>query len=399
VHPKIDIYNPNTYQRGVPHDQFALLRKSEPIWFQEEPSGPGYWAVTRHADVMDISRQPQIFSSQRGGINIPDASEEDLEVSSMIMITMDPPQHAKYRRLVATGFTPKMVKRITGAIGEAVDTILTRIEGRKEIDFVLDVAGQLPLMLIADLIGWPAEDRHRMYDWSDRVSRIDFDPDDSRTAAVEFWNYSIELIEAIESGQREVPDSLLETLMTAEVDGERLDAMEIVNFMLLLAIGGNETTRNAISGGLLALHENPGQLDALLSRPAECSALAVEEILRWTSPIICFRRTAMEDTVLHGKNIKEGDKVVLYYASANRDESVFDRADQFDIMRSPNPHLAFGTGTHFCLGATLARLEIQILFEELMRRYPHMEPIGDTTRLLSNYVNGVTRLMVRTGQG
>lgn len=399
MNDKINIYDPAVYLRGVPHDQFAILRREAPIWFQQEPEGPGYWAVTRHADVIAISQNPKVFSSQRGGINIPDAMEEDLEVSSLIMITMDPPQHAKYRRLVSTGFTPSMTRRVTGAIEQAVDMILTRIEGRQEIDFVTDIAAQLPLMIIADLIGWPEEDRDRMFEWSDRVSRIDFDPDDSRSAAVEFWNYAIELIDSIEAGERAVPDSLLETLMSAELDGERLEAMEIVNFMLLLAIGGNETTRNAIAGGFLALHEHPAQLAALKSNPADMSVSAVEEILRWTSPITCFRRTATEDTLLHDTPIREGDKVVLYYASANRDEAQFERADQFDIRRTPNPHLSFGTGTHFCLGATLARLEIQILFEGLMQRFPDMAPTGEITRLESNYVNGVTRMMVRTGAG
>jgi cholest-4-en-3-one 26-monooxygenase len=394
----INIHDPATYLDGVPHDQFSVLRRKAPIWFQAEPDGPGYWAITRYADVVAISRDPKTFSSQRGGINIPNADPDDLEVSALIMITMDPPQHAKYRRLVSTGFTPRMTAQMTGVIAQAVDRILDRIEDRVEVDFVADIAAQLPLVLIADLIGWPEEDRDQMFEWSDRVSRIDFSPDDARVAALEFWNYCTALIEAVESGERQVPGSLMETLMVAEVDGERLEAMEIVNFMLLLAIGGNETTRNAISGGFLALHEHPAQLAALKEDPAGLSPSAVEEILRWTSPIICFRRTATRATQLNGTPIHEGDKVVLYYASANRDESVFERSDQFDIARSPNPHLAFGTGTHFCLGATLARLEMRLLFEGLMKRFPDMTPTGATTRLESNYVNGVTRMMVRTGR-
>ena len=395
----IDLYDTAQYLQGVPHDQLAWLRREAPVWFQQEPSGPGYWAITRHADVVAISKNPRVFSSQRGGINIPDADPDDLEVSALILITMDPPQHAKYRRLVQTGFTPRMTARLAGAISAAVTAILDRLENRTTADFVAEVAAQLPLVLIADLIGWPVEDRDRMFDWSDRVSRIDFDPDDARIAALEFYNYCTALIEEVEAGERAVPESLLETLMHAQVDGEQLEAMEIVNFLLLLAIGGNETTRNAISGGLLALHEHPDQLAAFRSDPLGLSASATEEILRWTSPITCFRRTATQDTTIRGVPVAQGDKVVLYYASANRDEDVFDGAGNFDIARSVNPHLAFGTGTHFCLGATLARLEIRLLFEALMQRFPALAPTGEVTRLESNYVNGITRLMVRTGRG
>lgn len=394
--PAIDIHDPATYKHAVPHDQYARLRAEAPVWWQDEPDGPGFWAVTRHADVVAVSKNPGVFSSQRGGINIPDAAEEDLEVSAMIMISMDPPQHAKYRRLVATGFTPKMTERLRGAVGEAVRTILDDLPDRAEVDFVTSVAARLPLFLIADLIGWPAEDRDKMFDWSNRVARIDFEPDDARVAAMEFWGYCIELIESIEAGARPASQALVHTLLHAEIDGERLSPMELVNFMLLLAIGGNETTRNAISGGFLALHDNPDQLASLRDDLDGRMAGAVEEILRWTSPIIAFRRTATQSTELHGQAIAEGDKVVLYYASANRDEAVFDRPQCFDIHRDPNPHLAFGVGPHFCLGATLARMEIGILFTELLRRFPDMRPTGEVERLESNYVNGILRLGVRT---
>jgi cholest-4-en-3-one 26-monooxygenase len=395
----IDIHDPATYLRGVPHDQFAVLRREAPVFWQREPNGPGYWAVTKHADVMAISRNPKVFSSERGGINIPDASEEDLETSRMILISMDPPQHAKYRRLVSTGFTPRMTARLEGAIRAAVDAILGRVAELPEVDFVESIAAQLPLCLIADLIGWPAEDRALMFELGDRVARIDFHPEDARVAAMEFWAYCADLIEAVERGERDASDSLLETLMHAEVDGEKLELMELVNFLLLLAIGGNETTRNCIAGGFLALHEHPEQLEALRAEPEALAPSAVEEMLRWTSPITAFRRTATEDTAIRGQAIKEGDKVVLYYASANRDEEVFEDAHAFDIRRTPNPHLAFGTGQHFCLGATLARLEIRILFEALLRRFPEMTPLGEVERLESNYVNGIVRFRVSTGRG
>ena len=379
----------------MPHAQYTRLRQHAPVWFQAEPSGPGYWAVTKHADIVAVSKNPAVFSSERGGINIPDAAEEDLETSRLILISMDPPQHAKYRRLVSTGFTPRMTARLEGSIRAAVATILDAVEGEAEVDFVATIAAQLPLYLIADLIGWPLEDRQLLFDWSNRVARIDFEPDDARIAAMEFWSYCLDFIEGIEDGSRPPPDGLLTTLMAAEVDGERLTEMEIVNFMLLLGIGGNETTRNCISGGFLALHAHPEQLAALRADPS-LTASAVEEMLRWTSPITCFRRTATQDTELHGQAIREGEKVVVYYASGNRDEDVFDDPQRFDIRRTPNPHLAFGVGQHFCLGATLARLEIRCLFEALLRRFPDMAPSGDPERLESNYVNGIISLPVRT---
>lgn len=398
----IDIFDRPTYKRAVPHDQYALLRREAPVFFQREPNGPGYWAITRHDDISAISRNPKVFSSERGGINIPDASDEDLDTSRLIMISMDPPQHAKYRKLVAQGFTPKMTMRLEGVIREAVDEILTQAEAKLaeegEIDFVQDIAAQLPLRLIADLIGWPEDERQLMFEWSDRVARIDSDPEDARVAAMEFWGYCADLIEAIEAGERDVPDALLKTLMGAEVDGEKLELMEIVNFMLLLAIGGNETTRNCIAGGFLALHDNPEQLALMRAEPLAHSKIAIEEMLRYISPIIAFRRTTTQPTEIRGQAIPEGAKVVLYYASANRDEEVFENPQVFDIRREKNPHLSFGVGQHFCLGATLARLELQVLFEGLFQRLPNLTPTGDTERTDSNYVNATVRLMVRNGQ-
>jgi cytochrome P450 len=236
-----------------------------------------------------------------------------------------------------------------------------------------------------------------MFEWSDRVARIDSEPEDARVAAMEFWGYSADLIEAIEAGEREAPDALLKTLMGAEVDGEKLELMEIVNFMLLLAIGGNETTRNCISGGFLALHDNPEQLALMRADPLKYSKTAIEEMLRYISPIICFRRTTTQDTELHGQAIPEGSKVVLYYASASRDEDHFENPQAFDITREKNPHLSFGTGQHFCLGATLARMELQYMFEGIFTRLPNLTPTGDTERSDSNYVNATTRMMVRNG--
>ena len=394
--PDVNIYDPAQYASAVPHDKFTRLRASSPIFFQEESNGPGYWAVMKHADISYISKNPQLFSSAKGGINIPDAEPEDLEIARLIMINMDPPQHGRFRKLVSTGFTPKMTARLEDAIRAAVTLILDRVARESEVDFVASIASQLPLYLIADLIGWPEADRDKMFDWSDRVSRIDYDPEDARIAAFEFWDYCTTLIESIED-PKNGNDDLLHTLLRAEIDGEALSPLEIVNFLLLLAIGGNETTRNCISGGFLALHQNPKELELLLQNPEAHLDNAVEEMLRWTSPIIAFRRTATEDVTLRGANIRSGDKVVLYYASGNRDEEIFQQSQHFEITRSPNPHLSFGVGQHFCLGSTLARMEIKLLFEGLLKRFPKMRPIGEVERLNSNYVNGVVSFKVLPG--
>jgi cholest-4-en-3-one 26-monooxygenase len=391
----IDIYDAEQYRLGVPHEKFTALRALGPIHRQHEPDGPGYWALVNHADVVAVGKNPRLFSSCKGGINIPDASEEDLSIGDLILITMDPPDHAKYRRLVSTGFTPKMTQRLEGAIRRAVSVILDGIREREQIDFVADIASRLPLFLIADLIGWPEADRDKMFDWSNRVARIDAEPEDARVAAAEFWGYCTELIGAREG--QPPGDDLIGVLLAAEVDGDGLDLMQIVNFLLLLAIGGNETTRNCISGGFLALHHYPEQLALLRSDPKGRSAGAVEEMLRWTSPIIAFRRTATTDTTLCGQPIREGEKVVLYYASANRDEAVFDDPQRFDITRKHNPHVAFGAGQHMCLGATLARMEIGILFEELVRRYPQMVPVGPVRRIPCNYFNGIDSFWAQPG--
>ena len=394
--PDVNIYDPAQYASAVPHDKFTRLRASSPIFFQKESNGPGYWVVMKHADISYISKNPQLFSSAKGGINIPDAEPEDLEIARLIMINMDPPQHGRFRKLVSTGFTPKMTARLEDAIRAAVTLILDRVARESEVDFVASIASQLPLYLIADLIGWPEADRDKMFDWSDRVSRIDYDPEDARIAAFEFWDYCTTLIESIED-PKNGNDDLLHTLLRAEIDGEALSPLEIVNFLLLLAIGGNETTRNCISGGFLALHQNPKELELLLQNPEAHLDNAVEEMLRWTSPIIAFRRTATEDVTLRGANIRSGDKVVLYYASGNRDEEIFQQSQHFEITRSPNPHLSFGVGQHFCLGSTLARMEIKLLFEGLLKRFPKMRPIGEVERLNSNYVNGVVSFKVLPG--
>lgn len=398
----IELYNPDTFIQGVPHEAFRVLRRDEPVSFHKDrtfdKSGPGrgFWAITRYDDIVTISKDPKRFSSHRGGTNIEDYAPEDLSTVQIMMLNMDPPQHGKFRRLVSTGFTPRVTALLEPRIKAAAAQIIDKIADRGECDFVQSVAAELPLQVIAELLGIPQEDRHKVFDWTNRLIGFD-DPEfntsfeDGKVAAMEMWMYANELGNL----RRDTPqDDIASILVHAEVDKERLTEMEFDSFFLMLAVAGNETTRNLISGGMLALIENPQERRRLLDNPALIPS-AVEEMLRWVTPVMYFRRTATRDTEIRGVKIREGDKVVMYYPSANRDENVFQNGDVFDVTRSPNEHLAFGVGEHFCLGSSLARLEIRVIFEELLRRVPDMELAGDVARLRSNFLNGIKRMPVR----
>lgn len=392
----IDILNPDIYQQGVPHDQFRLLRSECPVYWHEEPNGRGFWAITKYDDIVRISKDPQTFSSAKGGTNIEDYPEEDLSLIRMLMLNMDPPQHNKFRRLVRTGFTPKMVTRMESFVKAAATKIVDEIADKGSCDFVASVAAELPLVLICDLMGVPQDDRHRVFDWSNRLIGFD-DPefqtsiDDARMASMEMWMYANQLAETRKGKEGE---DLVTLLINGEVDGEKLTEMEFDAFFLLLSVAGNETTRNLISGGMLALIENPEARQALIDDPSLIPG-AVEEMLRWVTPVMYFRRTATADTEIRGVPIKENDKVVMYYSSGNRDEDVFPNGNTFDIRREPNDHIAFGVGQHSCLGLNLARLEIRIMFEELLRRLPDIELDGEVRRLRSNFINGVKTMPVK----
>ena len=393
----VDLCNLDVWEQRVPHEMFAVLRREAPVFWHREPKGgPGFWAITKHADVVHVSKQPKIFSSWRGGTNIFDLPQPELDQTRLMLVNMDPPQHTKYRRLVSQGFTPRQVARLEPHIRELASQIIDRVAPKGECDFVTEVAAELPLLVIAELMGVPVEDRRLIFDLSNRLIGFD-DPEfqtsmeDGKQAAAEMWAYAQELAER---RRREPQNDLVSQLLNAEVDGERLTEMEFNFFFLLLAVAGNETTRNLISGGMLALFEHPDQKEKLLAHP-ELLPTAVEEMLRWISPVICFRRTATQDTEVRGQKIREGDKVVMFYISANRDEEVFERADQFDITRSPNEHLAFGIGEHYCLGSNLARLEIRIMFEEILRRLPDIELAGQPRRLRSNFISGIKSMPVR----
>jgi len=381
--------------RGFPHDAFATLRREAPVYRQPEPNGPGFWVISKHSDVIHVSKRPLLFSSMQG-INLQLVAAEELPTIQTMMLGMDPPKHSKYRRLVSGAFTPRTIAQLEPHIRQIARRIVDEVAAKGECEFVNEIAAELPLQVIAEFLGVPDEERGRIFHLSNRL--IGFDdpefqtsPDDGKIAATEMWLYANQLARARRTSPR---DDIVSVLVSAEVEGEKLSELEFNNFFLLLAVAGNETTRNLISGGMLALLEHPRELRRLQSDPSLLPT-AVEEMLRWVTPVAHFRRTATEDTAIRGQRIAAGERVVMFYPSANRDEEVFRAPERFDITRTPNDHLAFGIGQHFCLGSQLARLEIRIMFEELLRRLPEIELAGSVRRLRSNFINGIKSMPVR----
>lgn len=392
----VDLSDPDVFVEGIPYAAFQRLRVEAPVYWQAERNGRGFWVVTRYEDLVAVSKDPATFSSARAGTNIFDVAEEDLPMLRLLMLNMDPPKHNKFRRLVSTGFTSRMVTQLEPHVRQICRDLVDRVVDRTSFDFVTEIAAELPLLVIAELLGVPAEDRHQVFAWSNAL--VGFDDPEYRTsletgklASAQMWAYANQL--AAERKEHPLGD-LVSVLMQAEVDGDRLSEMEFDSFFLLLAVAGNETTRNLISGGMRALIEHPAERARLVAEPSLVPT-GIEELLRWVSPLIHFRRTATRDVEMHGTTIRENDKVVIFYPSANRDERKFVNPETFDVGRTPNDHLAFGIGEHFCLGANLARLEIQLIFEELLQRLPDLEFAGPVRRLRSNFVNGIKTMPVR----
>ena len=400
----IDLLDRDRFTEGIPHEWFTYLRANAPVYKHPEPDGPGFWVMSKHADVITCNRDAASFSSQaaRGGVvgleERAGGPSEAEAAGGNLMLFMDPPDHTRYRKLVNRGFTPRMIGQLEPHIRELTDQVLDAAVAKgDEMDFVVEVAAELPLEVIAELIGVPRDDRHKIFEWSNRMIGSE-DPEYSVTdeevfqAQVEMFMYAQQLAEQRRSNP---VDDIITALLSSEVDGESLSDMDFNLFFLLLSVAGNETTRNAISHGMNAFLENPEQYQLLVSDPDRHLPGAVEEILRWASPVMYFRRNCTKDTVVGGETIREGDKISLWYISANRDEDVFDDPFRFDITRDPNPHIAFGGGgPHFCLGAQLARLEIRMLFEELAGRYPRIEALGPPDRLRSNFIGGIKHLPV-----
>ena len=398
---RIDLYDRRAYVDGVPHEWFQVLRREAPVYHHPEPNGPGFWAVTRHADVVEVNRDWDRFSSNKRGTLIDDMPSEQLAQQQLMMLNMDPPLHTRYRLLINKGFTPRMVAQLEDAMRQRTTAIVDEICEKGECDFVTDVAAELPLQVIADILGVPQEDRHLVFDWSNRMVGA-ADPEyagaeeSGMEAAMELYTYAHDLAGARRADPH---DDIISILLRAEVEGHTLSELELDMFFLLLSVAGNETTRNGIAHGMLALIEHPDQRQRLIDDRTLIPS-AVEEILRWGTPVMCFRRTATRDTEVGGQPIAEGDKVVIWYISANRDEAVFEDPFRFDVGRTPNEHVSFGGGgPHFCLGAHLARMEMRVMFTELLQRVPDWQLAGPVKRLQSNFINGIKHLPVSFSPG
>ncbi len=404
---EVDLNNLDAFEAGAPHDQFALLRKEAPIHRHAGPSGEeDYWCITKHEDLKMISKNPQLFSSERMSAIMRDPDPESLPMLRLIMLNMDPPKHRQYRAIVNKAFTPRMVQSLDAAVDRMVTEIIDNVIEKGECDFVDELAAPLPMKVICEMMGVPEEDRRAIYELGNKMIGFDdpeyndgeagkFGQQDGHEASAEMFMYAAKLAER---ARAQPSDDLATALLNAEVDGQKLTEMEFNSFFMLLAIAGNETTRTVTTNGMLDLIRYPDQRQKLLDDPSLLNS-AVEEILRHEPAVHSFRRTATADTEIRGVAIAEGDKLIMWYPSVNRDEEVFDRPAEFDIARSPNDHLSFGVGEHFCLGANLARMELRKIFGGLLSRLPDIELAAEPRRLRSNFINGVKEMRVEFTPG
>ena len=401
IPPGFDFTDPDIGTTRVPAEELAELRRTAPVWWVAQRRGSagfddeGYWAVTRHADILAISKAPDVYSSSENTALIryqEGTARESIELQRIILLNMDPPDHTKLRGIVSRGFTPRAISSLRQALTERAERIVAAVLDAGTGDFVTDIAAELPLQAICELLGVPQEDRGKIFAWSNRMMGYDersADDDDGMVAATEVLGYSMAMAEE----RRTCPsDDIVTKLISAEIDGNHLSDDEFGFFVLMLAVAGNETTRNAIAHGMLALLDHPEQWELFkASRPDT----AADEIVRWATPITVFQRTAVTDTFLGGQQIRAGQRVGLFYRSANFDEEVFDHPERFDIGRSPNPHLGFGgLGTHYCLGANLAKLEIELIFNAVADAMPDIRKAGPPERLRSGWINGIKQLPV-----
>lgn len=388
----VDFTDPATYAAGMPHDAFAALRRRAPVAWHPQQDGPGFWALTRYDEVRAVSRDSDTWSSQATGVFFDVPRPEDAYQLELLMLTMDPPRHTALRGLVSKGFTPRHVARLSAHLQDMARQIVDEVVERGECDFVEDVAGALPSYVIAELLGIPLADGRRLYQLSETMNvGIVGDPAVEQ-AQLEVFGYASELAAA----KRSRPgDDIATALLEAEVDGARLTDLEFNLFFMLLLNAGGDTTRNLVAAGTLALLEHPDERARLAADPSLLPT-AIEEMLRYTSPVTVFTRTATRDTALRGVPMRAGERVAIFYPSANRDEAYFTDPDRLDLGRTPNPHLAFGGGgTHYCLGANLARVEAMAIFPEVLTRLPDLELAGPVERVRSVLMNGIKSMPVR----
>jgi cytochrome P450 len=399
----VDIYDPDLYVRGVPHDLFTELRNSTPVFWQPMPgldgAESGYWAVMRHADVVEVSRNSDIYSATEGGVVLEDLAPAQLTMMRNMLLAMDPPRHTHYRQPVAPSFKARIIAGLEPRIRAIVSGILDRAQESGNVEFVHEVTSYLPSQIVGELMGIPEEDWPDINRWAEISTSgqdPEINPDAYRTGPSDGVSAMIGYAMAFAARRRQEPplEDLTTLILGTEFEGRLMTDLDFGSFFNQLVTAGNDTTKTMLSSGLLSLLEHPDQLAAL--RP-DLSLIpgAVEEILRHANPLHYFRRTAVADTTLRGVDIRAGEKIAMMYTSANRDEAVFERSQEFDIRRNPNPHLSFGIATHFCLGVHLARLEGRIFFEELLRRFGTIELTGDPVRTRSNLNNALKKLPVR----
>src|SRR5271168_3155642 len=400
----IDIVSPDHYQKnGYPHAEWTYLRKHQPVLYIDRPRMDPFWAITKAADIREISCQPRLWvNGPRLAVFVLDEGETGLPPEALPLkhlLNMDPPQHGEFRSILSQYFTPRSIRALEPEIANITREILDEVMDREDCDFVTEISSKGPGAVIAEMLGVPRKDWPTIFRWTNEIIGGG-DPEFQRgkdaketfaQARMAMFQYFTNFVDE----RRKFPTSDVTSIIAnAEVNGAPLPALELLSYLLVLVVAGNETTRNATSGGLLALIESPEQFRRLKSDPTLIRS-AVEEIVRWTSPVIQFARTATQDAVVRGQKIRAGESVCLFYPSANRDEDVFKDPFKFDISRNPNPQIAFGIGEHFCLGANLARLELKIIFSELAKRLDYMEPAGPVERLRSSFVGGIKHMPIR----
>jgi cholest-4-en-3-one 26-monooxygenase len=393
---EVDIFDLQWFRDGTPHELFARMRHEAPVRWNRFPDGSGCWTVTRHADISAISRDTATFSSYEGGIFLHPDQVAPLDLNRQLLLYMDPPVHTKYRLLLQKAFTPHTVAQMEDAIRVRVVKTLEKISGG-QFDFVDEVAIPIPLGVLTEIMGVPEEDIPQFYEWTEHIEAAQRSPEPSAALGV-FGEMAGYLHQQVERQAAEgTSDSLVMKLRAAEVDGERLTDPEIMVFFALLAFAGNDTTRNTLATGMHALLSHPDQWQALVDDGSLIEP-AVEEILRWTSVVRWFNRTATTDTEIGGQAIAKGDRVVMWYPSACFDEEIFTDPMRFDITRTKADHKAFGGGgRHFCLGAGLARTELRIALQEIAARMPELQLTGEPERLPSSWANGLVKLPVSSG--
>jgi cholest-4-en-3-one 26-monooxygenase len=398
----INVVGPDHYAKhGYPHAEWTWLRKNKPVAWIEHPNTDPFWAITKHADIIQIAKQPKLFSiAKRLLVFVPDTPQEPDPVPPFRhLLNMDPPEHGEYRSIVSRRFTPRAVRGLEAEIERITRDVMDSVVDRNECDFVIDISSKIPVAVIAELLGAPRKDWDQLFRWTNEIiggGDPEFQqgtgPDETfDRARMGVFQYFSDLIA---ERQKHPTGDITSIVANASVNGTPIPQFEMLSYFLLLVVAGNETTRNATTGGLQAFIDHPDQWQRLRKDPALLKP-AIEEIVRWVTPVIQFARTATADTEIRGQKIKEGESVCLFYPSANRDEEVFTDPFKFDIGRNPNPHLAFGIGEHFCLGANLARLELEVIFRELAKRLEYVESAGPMERLRSSFVGGIKHMPIK----